>query len=401
VTPRFPRFPGLLLATALAAIPQAPATDIPAVRFLLPPPHRPVAGETRIALEVRTPAGSRIVRVDLYVDGQRLASLERAPYEVVWNAGPEFLPHILRAVATDDAGRTAEAVLETPPLRVGQREAVVLVNLHISVTDPRGKPVTDLRREEFTVYEDGIPQEVSVFSAARQRLTAALLLDASNSMGTGQRMRIARKAAIEFLRNTGPDDRVLVLSFQDSVREIQPPTADRKLLEAAIESIEPSGGTALYDAVVSAAQRLRGIEGKKAMVLLSDGRDQALRETAPGSLHLYEEALEAAVRSEAAVYAIGLGAHLDRETDLEQRRTLQEILEGFAERTGGRFYNPERPGQLSGVYDQIAEDLSRQYTLAYTPSNTARDGAWRTIRVEVARPTLRVLTRPGYFAPSR
>jgi Ca-activated chloride channel family protein len=185
------------------------------------------------------------------------------------------------------------------------------------------------------------------------------------------------------------------------VKELQPLTANHKSLASAIEHITPAGGTALYDSLVRAAGRLKELEGRKAIILLSDGRDQAFRENAPGSLHLFEEAVDEVVRSEAVVYAIGLGARLQDESDLAQSRSLREILETFTQRTGGRFYNPERPGQLGGIYEQIAEDLGRQYSLSYSPSNQTRDGKWRSVRVKVDRPGVRVLTRTGYYAPAR
>jgi VWFA-related protein len=341
-----------------------------------------------------------LVRIELYIDDQLISTFEKPPYELVWNAGPEFLPHRLRAVATDDTGNRATALLETPPLRIGQRESVALVDLFVNAFDEKGRSVADLRQEDFRIFEDGQPQVMTHFTAARQPLSVALLLDASNSMGTGERMEIARTAAIDFVKKMDPEDRLLVMSFNDDVREIQALTRDRKLLEKAIESITPQGGTALYDALVDGASRLREFEGRKALVLLSDGRDQALKENAPGSLHLYEEALDAVIRGEVVVYAIGLGARLQDETDLSQRWTIREILQTLAEKTGGRFYNPDRAGKLSGVYGQISEDLSRQYSLAYSPKNEARDGRWRTVRVEASRPGVRIVTRPGYFAPS-
>jgi Ca-activated chloride channel family protein len=370
------------------------------LRFTAPPPQFPVSGETRVALEAGLPPGARRVRIDLFIDDQRISTLEKPPYEILWNAGPEFLPHHFRAVAVDEAGNTATALLETPPLRIGERESVHLVSLFVNAFDEKGRSVTDLREEEFRILENGQPQTVSHFTTARQPLSVALLLDASNSMGTGQRMDIARKAAVEFIKKMDPADRLLVMSFSDKVRELQPLTRDRKLLEKAIESVVPEGGTALYDALVDGASRLKDFEGRKALVLLSDGRDQALKENAPGSLHLYGEALDSVVRTEVVVYAIGLGARLQDETDLSQRWSLEEILRTLADRTGGRYYNPERAGQLSGVYGQISEDLSRQYALAYSPKNETRDGRWRTVKVEVSRSGVRVVTRPGYFAPS-
>ena len=359
-----------------------------------------MAGETRVSLLAVVPQGARLVRIEVVIDSQRVAVLEKPPYEFMWNAGEDFQPHRLEARVVDDLGRTANATLQTPPLRVGQRESVSLVDLYVNVFDQRGKPVTDLQRDSFRLFEDGKPQLIAHFTAARQPLSVALVMDASNSMGTGDRMEIARRSALDFVKRMEPSDRTMVISFSDTVTELQPLTSDRKRLERAIQEIVPAGGTALYDALVKAAERLKDVEGRRVVVLLSDGRDQAFRENAPGSLHLFEEAVDALAHSEVVAYAIGLGARLQDETDLAQRRSLREILENFSEKTGGRFYNPERPGQLQGVYQQIMQDLGRQYSLSYAPTNQSRDGKWRAVRVEVDPPGLHVLTRPGYFSPS-
>jgi len=391
---------------ALAAIASClpgtlPAADDFTVRFLAPPLGRPVSGETRVRLAVVAPPGNQPVTIEVTVDGQRIALLDHPPYEFTWNAGPDFQPHHLVAAARDNSGHTATATLDTPPLRIGQRETVSLVNLYVAVSDPKDKPVEDLRSEDFRVFEDDVRQEISHFTAARQPLTVTLLMDTSNSMGTGERIETARKAALEFVKRIGLGDRVSLISFNDSVRELLPLTGDRKLLEAAISDLSVGGGTALYDALVRAATALQNLEGHKALILLSDGRDQAFRENAPGSLHVFEEAMEAVERAEVTLYSIGLGARLESETDLTQHWTLKAILGSLADKTGGRFYNPERPGQLSGIYQQISDDLSKRYTLAYSPKNQSRDGRWRTVRVETTRPGLKVVTRPGYYAPSR
>ena len=390
-----------VLGLGLALIPahSLPAQDV-VLRFTAPPPNRPVAGETRVALEATAPDGVRIVRIEVFIDSQRVAVLEKPPYEFVWNAGEEFLPHTLVAKAEDSNGQFATVTLETPPLRIGQRESVSLVDLYLNVVDAKSRPLTDLAQDDFKVFEDGKPQTIARFTAARQPLSVALLIDASNSMGTGARMETARRAAVDFVKKMLASDQAMVFSFSDKVTLLQPLTSDRKQLERAIETIAPAGGTALYDAMVRVSETMKEFEGRKAAILLSDGRDQAFRENAPGSLHLFEEAVNSVVRSEVVVYAIGLGARLEDETDLGQRRSLKEILQTFSEKTGGRFYNPERPGQLAGVYQQITEDLGRQYSISYSPTSQSRDGRWRTITVEVRIPGSRVLTRPGYFAPS-
>lgn len=399
LTPRTLRFTVLALVLFLTAAYSISAQDF-VLRFTAPPPNRPVAGETRVALEATVSQGARIVRIEVRIDSQLVAVLDKPPYEFLWNAGEEFHPHTLMAKAEDSNGHTATVTLETPPLRIGQRESVSLVDLYLNVVDEKNRPLTDLSQDDFKVFEDGKPQTIVRFTAARQPLSVALLIDASNSMGTGERMETARRAAVDFVKKMLASDQAILFSFSDKVTLLQPLTSDRKKLERAIQTIAPTGGTALYDAMVRVSETMKELEGRKAAILLSDGRDQAFRENAPGSLHLFEEAVNSVVRSEVVVYAIGLGARLDDETDLAQRRSLKEILQTFSEKTGGRFYNPENPGQLAGVYQQITEDLGRQYSLSYNPTNQSRDGRWRTLTVEVRKPGARVFTRPGYFAPS-
>jgi len=400
---------GLLVAAAAAqpAPPPAEASASPpavapaqvAVRFLEPAPPGLILGPTRITIEATAPAGARIARVEIYADGALLTVFERPPFSLTWDAGTGFAHRTLRAVATDSEGRKGEATLVARPLYVGQYEEVRLINVFATVRDRRGNAVLDLGKSDFVLLEDGEPQTVTHFTSAKVPITIALLIDASNSMNLGGRIDLARKAAEDFVESVDPEDRLVVLSFNDDLTGGAEPAADRGAIKKAIEAIQARGGTALYDAVYTAAGRLLGSEGRRVIVLLSDGRDQALTDNEPGSLHLFEEALEKAHRSEVAVYAIGLGPHLDTEMDLRHERSLKEILDTLARATGGRSYYPARPGQLSGVYRQIAADLKAQYTLAYSSTHRAADGNWRTITLTAKDPELEVRARSGYYAP--
>ncbi len=396
--------PVVLIAALLAAAaaPQtAPGPVGPvAVRFVEPAPPGLILGPTRITVDATTSPDARIVRVEIDADGALLSAFERPPFTVTWDAGSGFVRVTLRAVATDSLGRQGEATLVARPLHVGQYEEVRLVNVYATVRDRRGVPVLDLTRDDFILLEDGTPQTLTHFTSAKVPITIALLVDASNSMNLGGKIQLARKAAEEFVGSMDPEDRLMILSFNDDVQGSLEPIADRGPVKKAIDAIEARGGTALYDALYRTADRLAGLDGRRVIVLLSDGRDQALTDNEPGSLHLYEEALEKAHRSEVAVYAIGLGPHLDTEMDLRHERSLKEILDMLARTTGGRSYYPERPGQLSGVYRQIAADLKAQYALGYTPANRARDGRWRAIGLRTKNPELEVQARTGYYAPA-
>ncbi|OLD66749.1 MAG: hypothetical protein AUI52_02670 [Acidobacteria bacterium 13_1_40CM_2_68_10] len=368
-------------------------------RFLEPAPPGLILGQTRITVEATTSPDARIARVEIYADGALLSVLERPPFTLTWDAGSGFVRKTLRAVAIDSLGRRGETTLVARPIYIGQYEEVRLVNVYATVRDRKGNPVRNLSRDDFSLLEDGVPQTLTHFTSAKVPLTIALLIDASNSMNLGGKIELARKAAVDFAESVDPEDRLMVLSFDDQLEGPDVPMADRSAIKTRIEAIRARGGTALYDAVYRAAERLAGVEGRRVIVLLSDGRDQALTDNEPGSLHLFEEALERAHRSEVSVYAIGLGRHLDTELDLRHERSLMDILDTLARTSGGRSYYPERAGQLSGIYKQIAADLKAQYTLAYSSTHRARDGAWRAISLKVKDPDLEVQARAGYYAP--
>ena len=369
------------------------------VRFLEPASPTLLQGPVRIAIEARTAEPARIVSVTVSADDSLLSILERPTYAFTWDPGPGAPVRRLRATALDSEGRKGEAVLETRLLGAVQYEEVRLVNVYATVRDRKGNPVRSLTRDDFSLLEDGVPQTLTHFTSAKVPLTIALLIDASNSMNLGGKIDLARKAAEEFTDSVDPEDRLMVLSFNDEFEGPEAPVADRSAIKKRIESIQARGGTALYDALYRAADRLAGVEGRRVIVLLSDGRDQALTDNEPGSLHLFEEALERAHRSEVSVYTIGLGRHLDTELDLRHERSLMDILDTLARTCGGRSYYPERGGQLSGIYKQIAADLKAQYTLAYLSTNPSRDGTWRAITLSAKNPDLVVESRAGYYAP--
>ncbi len=392
--------PAAEVAPGAAPAPSPAGNPTPVkVRFAEPAPPGLILGPTRIVVEAATADGARIDNVAIYADGNLITILERPPYAVTWDAGSRFGERVLRAVATDSSGRVGEAVLRARPLYVGQYEEVRLVTLYAAVRDRRGQPVLTLGRDDFVLLEDGVPQTLSHFTSAVVPLTVALLLDASNSMNLGGKIDLAKKAAEEFVDSIDPADRLSVVYFNDEVAGLKEPVADRRRLKEAIAAIQARGGTALYDAIYRTADQLSGAEGRRAIVLLSDGRDQSFTDNEPGSLHLFEEALEEAHRSEVALYTIGLGAHLENELDLARVRSLRDILERMARETGGRSYFPERAGQLSGIYRQIAADLKQQYALAYVSTNRTRDGRWRSITLRTRQPGLEVQSRAGYYAP--
>jgi VWFA-related protein len=382
----------------LVTIPGVLAAD-PSVRIVSPRRGEVVSGRLAIMAEVDGLEGAR---VEFFVDGTPAGVATTPPYRVEFDFGETLRSRRIRVVASlDDARVSAEVSTRALDIdRIDEVERVDLVNLYVTVRDSDDQIVEGLERSDFVVLENGKPQEITHFSSERQRLVVALVMDSSLSM-RGGKLEASRVAARRFIQKLEPEDRALVLCFDQEVRLIQSETSDKDLLAAAVSRCEPSGGTALYDAIYRSASRLAPIEGRKVVVLLSDGRDEAESGLEPGSLHTLEESLERTLRSEVIVYAVGVGKNLARELDFYGRRSLRTILEQIATSTGGRALFIKRPSQLRGAFGEIGEELRRQYGLAYTSKDTRRDGAWRELRVQIARPGLRGITRTGYFAPGQ
>ena len=277
------------------------------------------------------------------------------------------------------------------------RAGVDLVSLNVTVTEGAGpRFVTDLETSDFNVFEEGVKQDVTFFNKTNLPVALAVLLDTSASMEN--KLPTAQEAAVGFARRLRPQDLAEVLDFDSRVVVLQNFTANAGELETAIRRTSAGGSTSLYNAVYIALKDLKKIVAKnveeirrQAIVILSDGEDTS-------SLLPFEEVLDLAKRSETAVYAIGL-----RETDGGNSRGFKEaefVLRQFAQETGGRAFFPKQLADLSGVYAQISDELSSQYTVGYTSKNPKRDGSWRRVVVRVNRQNLVARTKQGYFAPT-
>lgn len=275
------------------------------------------------------------------------------------------------------------------------RAGVDMVVLQVTVTEPGRGYVRNLHQEDFTVFEDGRPQPVSFFSSTRAPLALSLLLDTSTSMQP--MLGLAQDAASAFARRLGPEDVAQVIAFNSRVHMLQPFTNRMADLETAVRRTTASGSTALHTAVYVALHELRMMQAgrrseirRHAIVLLSDGEDTS-------SVVGFDQVIELARRLNVAIYSIALRlSPEDRSSGRFDQGTF--VLRELAKVTGGRVFFAARAQDLAGVYDQVAEELSNQYTLAYVPANTQRDGRWRTIAVHVRRPACVASTRPGYFA---
>ncbi len=386
----------------------------PGLRFLAPKRNATAVGPSTAAMEVVPPAGAAVVKVTLAVDGKPAGEKAAPPWTFPWDAGDGGSGHVLDAVATFTDGAEARASIATSRLQINQTEEAALVTVYAIARDAKGGYVTDLGQKDFRVSENDRPQVLDRFSAERRPLRIAIVLDTSLSMGDGDKLRSAIDAAVEFLDIVQPGDEGLVVGFSDQVHILQDLTSNRADLERAIKATVANGGTALYDAIVRASERLAQFDGRRVLLLLSDGRDEAANGLEPGSLHTLDEARERALRNEVMVFAIGLGKSLAKdaralrdnptarasEMDFYGREPLVSILNSLAETTGGSAVFSPGAGQLRRSFQQVASDLRHQYALAYTSDDRKHDGTWRAIRVTVDRPGVAVTNRKGYYAPS-
>ena len=269
-----------------------------------------------------------------------------------------------------------------------------LVVLNAVVTDAQGKYVEGLRQKDFQIFEDGKPLQIDTFGAESTAFAAVVLLDTSGSMES--RMAVARAAAIKFLDGLRSEDMAAVYNFDSKVKLVQDFSGSRDLPFAAYD-LKANGMTVLNDAIVEAAKVLSTREEKRrAIIVLSDGADTMSKAS-------QKKALESALAANATIYTVDMSA-MDAQGLTNQQRLARHqsigALKGFAEKSGGRFVAVAGGAEMRDAFKQIVEELGVQYTIGYQPTNTAKDGKWRTIEVKLnSRPNLVVRARKGYNAP--
>jgi Ca-activated chloride channel family protein len=275
------------------------------------------------------------------------------------------------------------------------RAGVDIVSLNVTVTDGANHYVTDLDGPDFNVFEDGIKQNITFFSRRQQPIALSLLLDSSASME--EHLTTLQKAAQNFVHRLRANDIAQVIDFDSRVEIRQAFTGNQAELDAAISQMVAGGSTSLHNAIYIALKELRKVRAvneedvrRQALIVFSDGEDTS-------SLVSFDEVLDLAKRSETSIYAIALRG-LD--TQAKGFREAEFVMRTLAQETGGRAFFPAKIDDLDGVYSQIADELASQYTLGYTSANPRRDGAWRRIVVQLARPNVTPRTKKGYYAPT-
>ena len=263
-----------------------------------------------------------------------------------------------------------------------------LVVLHASVTDKKGKLLTNLKEQSFKVFENGEPQHVKIFRREDVPVSLCIIIDDSGSMST-KRARV-EAAALELVRNSNPQDEVCIVNFNDTAYLDVPFTNDLHKMEQGLARIDSRGGTAMRDAIWSALdyEQKSAKRDKKVLLVITDGNDNA------SNISL-EKLVARSNQQETLVYAIGLFTEEEKHEATKARRALKELTVN----TGGLSFYPKEVAEVQALAIEIAHDIRNQYTIAYTPSIQALDGSYRQIKVTVDAPGKPVVrTRSGYYA---
>jgi len=269
---------------------------------------------------------------------------------------------------------------------------VDLTEVHVNVTDENDRPIGNLKKENFRLFEDRTEQNISVFKHEDIPVSLGLVID--NSRSIEPRKQRLDAAALSFVRKGNPQDETFVVHFDNEARLNRDFTDSIALLEETLTQMRPFGQTAIHDALILALEQMpRARHTKRAILLITDGLDNS-------SKHTLSEAIEATKRSRVAVYTVGL---LSQSGGIKAEETLRRI----AEASGGRSYFPNNVEEARASMERVARDLREQYTLGYFPTNNLRNGKWRSIRVEVVPPAglpkntrLSASYRLGYYGPN-
>ena len=352
-----------------------------ALRFAEPREGVRYEDEVHVEIDVQVPDGSLVERLELHLNDEPVATLYQEPWSQLVELPPGDAITYLRAAAYLVDGNTTDAVVYVNAPDYLEIVDIQYVELYATALHRSGRPYEDLRAEEVRILEDGAPQEILRF----QRVTdlpvhLQVMLDVSASMV--DRLGVAREAALDlFQTGITPRDRAALVTFNDHPYLASDFTNDQGSLAGSLAGLKAERGTALYDAIVFGLYYLNGIKGQRALLLLSDGKDESSRFS-------FDQALEYAQRSGVAVYAIGLG---------KQPGPARRALSRLAAQTGGRAFFIGQIAELAGVYDQILGELRSRYLITYQSTNTSGNRRFREIEADATVAGVSIRTLKGYY----
>ncbi len=391
----------LVFAAASAALAQGSIS----VSLDSPSPFEPAHGQVEIVAVVG--AGEEVERVAFYVDGMVVGELESAPYRLSVDVGQENAEHRFQVVAYGVSGATGTTSLSTPSFRVDEEVSLNLQQLYVTVSR-NGRRLPGLGREDFAVLDEGSQQQLVTFARGDIPFTAVVLLDSSSSM-QGEPLSAALAGAEAFLTNMNRLDEGKLLVFSDRILHTTPFTTFPEVLTAGLGNVTARGGTALNDHLYLAVKQLEDRQGRRVVVLLSDGVDSL-------SVLSMTDVGAKARRSQALVYWLRLpyrgrfddggklpegvlpfGEHITSAwRSAEEHRQEFDLLRRTVEESGGRIVPLASIGEIEAAFQDILAELRDQYVLGYYPDRSRHDGSWRRIKVRLRPQGVDVRCRDGY-----
>jgi len=360
-----------------------------------PRPSEFVVGQVEVL--IRAAPEEEVGTVQLMVDGRQVALFDRPPFRVAVDVGQENTEHEFEVLVRSVTGELKSAAVVTPALRIDEVVDLGLQQLYVTVSG-FGKRVLDLAEEDFRILDEGKRQEIVTFERGDIPLTATLLLDCSLSM-KGDRLAAALQGANEFVEGMKPLDQAMVMLFSDRLLRATEFSEDREMLSQALTRVEAAGGTSINDHLFLALSRLEAVQGRRVVVLFSDGSDVH-------SVLPMEGVLQKARSSRALIYWIqlrdpGEDSEVPEYTsswrNVEANRREFKDLRLAIQESGGRIEVVESLEELEEAFAGILAELREQYVLGYYPSEAKHDGGWRDVRVRIEKSGLDVRTRGGYF----
>jgi Ca-activated chloride channel family protein len=358
------------------------------LEIIHPPAGKVTVGKVTAEVNIVVPEERTVTRVDFSVNDELMVTRTAPPWkadlDVPRSVSAQDVSYLTVVAELDDGSRAESVRFLNQPDFVEQVE-VDLVELYTAVTDKSNQPINTLSESDFEVFEDGRPQEISRFELVEDRpITIGITIDTSGSMI--ESLGEAKRAASEFLDSiAGPDDQTFAVSFSNRPGLIMHRTSDHSAVQQALQGLSANGMTSLYDAVVTSLYYFRGVRGRRALILLSDGEDTS-------STFDFQPTMKYARQSGVAIYTIGL--------EIGKLQTgVRGKLRDLATETGGRSFFISNANELRTVYAEIERELRSQYLLAYNsdrPPGEGDRGAFRTVEVKVKN-GLVARTISGYY----
>ena len=341
-------------------------------------------GLSHIKLSIQNPKNTNLQTVALYAGDKKIYEWKQPPYAVDIPTSRLANVEFVRASVVDSTGYEAGDLLFMSGDRFIESIEVNLVELPVSVADGSGNPISNLEQKDFTILENGKPQTIESFNfAANLPISVGVLLDHSGSMEP--RIEDAKKAASEFFSDIiKKNDRAFIAPFASDPSRNAPFVSDLNTLKAQVDAIAGAEGmTALYDAIITGLYRFRGLQGRKALIVITDGEDTSSRIA-------YDEMLAYARSARVPLYFIGIGFSI---SDIGGTGRMKAL----AAETGGVAYFIRNSKQLAETYAQLEKELRSQYMLSYRSESSKTDQTYRTLEVKVDRPDAKVRTIRGFI----